>query len=185
MKRLVTFVRSVALGATLVAGLAGAQAQQAPAAPNAEADLAKILSAPVIPSHLAVAEQVLKASGLRTMFENSMPNVVGALRVNVTRQRPELAKDIEAALKTVEESGAKLIDSGVSGAARLMASKLTEAELKEVLTFMTSPVGKKYVEALPSFMDLVVPYLQVWSQEAGGQMTKTFANEMAKRGHKL
>lgn len=185
MNRLVTFVRSVALGATLAAGLSAAQAQQAPAAPGPEADLAKVLNAPVIPSHLSIAEQVLKASGLRTMFENSLPNVVGALRVNVTRQRPELAKDIEASLKVVEEQGAKLLDTGVSGAARLMASKLTEAELKEVLTFMTSPVGKKYVEALPGFMDLVVPYLQVWAQEAGGQMTRVFQEEMAKRGHKL
>ena len=185
MNRLVTFVRSIALGATLAAGISAAQAQQAPAAPNPEGDLSKILRAPVIPSHLAVAEQVLKASGLRTMFENSLPNVIGALRVNVTRQRPELAKDIEASLKTVEESSGKLIDSGISGAARLMASKLTEAELKEVLTFMTSPVGKKYVEALPGFMDMVIPYLQVWAQEAGGQMTKTFAEEMEKRGHKL
>lgn len=187
MMRLARVIRSVAFGAALVAGMGSAMAQQAPApgTANPEAEIKAILSAPVVPTHLEAARQVLIASGLRAMFVNSMPNVVGALRVNVTRQRPELARDIEASLKVVEESGARLIEDGLSGAARFMAVRLSESELKEVHAFMVSPTGKKYVDALPGFMDLVLPYVQVWSQEIGGQMTATFQQEMEKRGHKL
>jgi uncharacterized protein len=187
MNRLVTFARSAVLGATLVAGLGAADAQQIPTLgkPAPQSEIQKILSTPVVPSHLAVATEVLKASGMRTMFVNSLPNVIGALRVNVSRQRPELVKDIEAALKVVEQDSDKVVDGGLASAARFMAVRMTEAELKEVLVFMTSPTGKKYVETLPGFMDQVLPFLQIWSEEAGGAMSQMFQNEMAKRGHKL
>jgi hypothetical protein len=181
-------IRTVALSAGLLAGMGSVMAQQAPAAPAApspEADIKAILAAPVVPTHLDVARQVLIASGLRTMFVNSTPNVVGALRVNFTRMRPELTRDIEASLKAVEEATDKFVNDGLDGAARFMAVRLTEVELKEVLAFMTSPTGKKYVEALPGFMDLVLPYLQIWTQEVNERMTGVFQQEMLKRGHKF
>lgn len=181
-----SFARSTLLAAGLVAALGGAAlAQQAPQGGPQPGDIEKILKAPLQPSHLAVATDVLKASGMLVMFENATPNVVGALRVNVTRQRPELAKDIEEALKVVTEESNKATLDGVSGAARFLAVRLSEPELKEISTFLNSPTGKKYVETLPGFMDMVVPYLQAWSQEVSGRLSKAFSDEMAKRGHKL
>lgn len=182
----ISLFRSAFVAATLVAGASGAFAQtptQVPQMPVAE--LERALSAPMVPTHLAVAVDVLRASGMSTMFDNAMPNVVGSLRVNVTRQRPELAKDIEEALKVVEADVKKAAEEGLQGAARLMAIRMSEAELKEVLVFLTSPAGKKYVEALPQFMEMAVPYLEVWSQQVGGRLTAVFQSEMAKRGHKL
>ena len=142
-------------------------------------------AAPLVPSHIAVANDVLKASGLVKMFENSLPNVVGNLRANVTRTRPELAKDIEEALKIVTAKSEEMMSHGVGDAARFLAAKMSEAELKDVNTFLSSPSGKKYVEILPAFMDDVMPYLQQWHQAAGVTMTAIFNDEMAKRGHKL
>lgn len=186
MTRPVSLFRSIVFAAGLLAGsnLAMAQQQQQITAEQL-ADIQKALTTPVLPAHLAIATDVLKASGLTTMFDNAMPNVAGALRVNVTRQRPELAKDIEEALKLVEAETTKVANDGVTGAARFMAFRMSEAELKEVHVFLTSPTGKKYVTALPQFMDQVVPYLEIWNQEASGRLMKVFSDEMAKRGHKL
>ena len=140
---------------------------------------------PLVPSHIAVANDVLKASGLVKMFENALPNVVGNLRANVTRTRPELARDIEEALKVVTAKSEEMMGHGVNDAARFLASRMTEGELKDVNAFLSSPAGKKYVEVLPAFMDDVMPYLQQWHQAAGVTMTAIFNEEMAKRGHKL
>lgn len=186
MSRHVTLFRSLALAAGLMVGLSSASAQQQQGLTREQmAEMEKALQAPLLPTHLAVATDVLKASGLMTMFNNAMPNVVGALRVNVTRTRPELTKDIEASLKVVEAETTRIAADGLGGAARFLAVKMNEAELKEVLAFMTSSAGKKYVESLPPFMEQVVPYLELWSAEAGGRLAKTFQDEMAKRGHKL
>jgi hypothetical protein len=159
--------------AALVLGLSqGAIAQQ-----NA--------AAPVVPSHLAVATEVLKSSGLMRTFETSVPNVVQMLRTNVTRQRPELARDIEEALKAVEQQVPGFTNEGVQNAARFLANRMSEAELKEVQTFLSSEVGKKYVETLPNFMEDMLPFLEQWTQRVGAQMTNLFREEMAKRGHRL
>lgn len=186
MSRHVSLFRSLALAVGLVAGMGSVSAQQQQGATKEQMEaIGKVLKAPLVPTHLAVAVDVLKASGLMTMFDNAMPNVVGALRVNVTRTRPELTKDIEAALKVVEAETTKVAADGLGAAARFLAVRMSEAELKEVLVFMTSPTGKKYVESLPPFMEQVVPYLEVWNQEAGARLMKTFQDEMARRGHKL
>lgn len=141
--------------------------------------------APVLPSHLAIATDVLKASGLMRTFETSLPNVVDMLRAQVTRQRPELARDIEEALKSVQEKVPGVTNEGVSNAARFLAARMSEAELKEVNTFLTSPVGKKYVETLPAFMEDMLPFLEQWQQAVGQQLMGVFREEMLKRGHRL
>lgn len=165
-------LRALALASALVLSSGLALAQQ-----NAVA--------PVLPSHLAIATDVLKASGLMRTFETSMPNVVDLLRSQVTRQRPELARDIEEALKVVSEKIPAVTNEGVSSAARFMAARMTEAELKEVNTFLNSPVGKKYVETLPAFMEDMLPFLEQWQQGVGQQLMGVFRDEMLKRGHRL
>ena len=87
MSKHVSLFRSFALAAALVAGSGAAFAQQAAPAP-APADgptVEQVMKTPFLPSHIAAATEVLKSSGMMTMFENALPNVVGALRVNVTR----------------------------------------------------------------------------------------------------
>jgi hypothetical protein len=62
---------------------------------------------------------------------------------------------------------------------------MTEAELKEVNTFLVSPVGKKYVETLPLFMEDLLPYIEQWTQVVGQEAMAVFRAEMAKRGAPL
>ncbi len=182
MPKPVSLIRSFLLAATLIVPVA-ASAQQV--TKETMEEIQRALQAPIVPSHLAIATDVLKASGMITMFQTAMPNVVGSIRVNVTRTRPELARDIEDSLKVVEAEQDKISADGVSGAARFLAQRLNEAELKEINTFLNSSAGKKYVEVLPAFMDVVVPFLEIWSQEAAGRMMNLFQQEMTKRGHKL
>jgi uncharacterized protein len=170
---------------------APAQAQQkaapAPAAPQAVGSplMQKALETKFADSHIDLAAQVLKASGLGVMFQNAIPNVVGSLRVNVTRTRPELTKDIEESLKVVEADVAKVTDDGMKAAARFLAVRMSESELKEVLSFLNSTSGKKYVESLPGVTDDIVPFMEIWAPEVEGRLMKSFQEQMAKRGHKL
>lgn len=140
---------------------------------------------PITPSHQAIATDVLKASGMMTMFQNSLPNIIQGIRQQFTRQRPELARDIEGALGEIERQIPDITADGVSVASRFLAVRMNEAELKEVNTFLNSPAGKKYVETLPAFMEDVLPFLEQWSAAAGDAMSRAFRAEMQKRGHNL
>jgi uncharacterized protein len=166
-------MRALALAGALLVSASGLSVAQQNAA------------TPVMPSHLAIAAEVLKASGLLRTFEASMPNVVEMLRSQVTRQRPELVKDIEESLKVVESKMSGVTNEGVTNAARFLAARLTEAELKEVNTFLNSPVGKKYVDNLPGFMQDMLPFLEQWQQGVGQQLMGVFRDEMTKRGHRF
>lgn len=169
-------VRRVLAGASLVLSLAAfstfASAQQ-----NA--------ATPVLPSHLTSAVDVLKASGMGTMFQNSLPNIVGALRANYSRSRPELTKDIDASLQIVEAMIPEAVTDGLQAVGRSLAEKMSEEELKQVLTFMSSPAGKKYIEIGPSLMEEVVPFVEQWTKALNTGVNRLFQDEMLKRGHKL
>lgn len=170
------------LGLAAAPGLAQqAPAQPAPAAPAAPAQPQRVFT----PAHLAVANDVLRASGMTTMFDNAMPNVIGAIRTNFSRQRPELVKEIEEVLKGIADQQAIELVLGFNEAARMLAERFDEAELKDINTFLTSPVGKKYVGALPGFMDEVVPFLELWNRTVTAKLSNLFQQEMIKRGHRL
>lgn len=172
-------LRALALaGALAIAGAAFAQQANAPRTPQPP-------PSNFAPSHLAIAAEVLKTSGLMRTFEASTPNVVQLIRTNVTRTRPELVRQIEESLKVVQDRMGDMTAEGLKGAAGYLASRMTEAELKEVNTFLTSPVGKKYVETLPNFMEDMLPYLEQWTQVVGQEAMVLFRSEMAKRGAPL
>jgi uncharacterized protein len=167
----------VLAGAVALAGAAFAQ-QGAPRAPQPPPT-----NLPA--SHVEIASEVLRTSGLMRTFEASTPNVVQMLRANMSRTRPELVKQIEESLKVVEGRMAQMTADGLKGAAGYLAARMTEAELKEVNTFLVSPVGKKYVETLPAFMEDMLPYLEQWTQVVGQEAMTLFRAEMAKRGAPL
>lgn len=175
---------SAAFALALLSAPALAQAQ-APQQGMGSNMMKQALETKFADSHIAIAVQVLKATGMTQIFQNAVPNVVGSLRVNFTRMRPELAKDIEESIKVVEADVTKVTDEGMKAAARFLAIRMSEAELKEVQTFLTSPVGKKYVDSLPGVTEDVVPFIELWGQEVTGRLTATFQQEMLKRGHKL
>jgi uncharacterized protein len=163
-----------------------AQTAPAPAAPAAPAPASPPPAAAPLPaSHLAAAVDVLKASGLMVMIENATPNVVDGIRANMSRQRPELVKEIEESLAVTQAAIAGIRTDGLTNAASVLAERMTEAELKEIGIFLNSPAGKKYVSILPQYVEDIVPLLEGWSVAASERLTRIFQEEMAKRGHKI
>ncbi len=74
-------LRALALaGALALSGAAFAQQAQAPRAPQPP-------PTNFAPTHMAIAAEVLKTSGLMRTFEASTPNVVQMLRQNMSRTR--------------------------------------------------------------------------------------------------
>jgi hypothetical protein len=73
----------------------------------------------------------------------------------------------------------------VENAARAFATRLSEAELRDVAAFYKSPAGVKYVQTQPGVLDDVVRDLAVWTQQTGQFVMTRARKEMGKRGHQL
>ena len=136
------------------------------------------------PSHLALARDVAISSGMSRSFDAmSEPFLQQLQQMNVTR--PEIRTDLDQVVAMlrpeVEQQKQKMIDN----AARAFASRLTEAELKDVATFYKSPAGVKYVQIQPGVLDDIVRDLATWSQQTAQFVMTRAREEMSKRGHQL
>jgi hypothetical protein len=119
----------------------------------------------------------------RSFDAMSAPLLLQLQQMNVTR--PEIKADLDQVVELlrpeVEQQKQLMIDS----AARTFASRMTEAELKDVANFYKSPAGMKYVQMQPAVLDEVVRDLAVWTQRVSEFIMTRAREEMGKRGHQL
>jgi uncharacterized protein len=133
-------IRQTLAGVVLLATAGMAAAQQAPAQPAPPA------TAPAAPqisdSHLAAAREVVVGSGLSRGFDGMIPQIADQIRGGYSRTRPELIKDMEEVLKPIISDLSKQIDQMAIAAARLFATRLSEAELKEIGAFFKTRLAR-------------------------------------------
>ena len=172
--------RAVAALAAIALSTCLAVAQQP--APSASAPQA---AAPApSASHLAAAREVAVSSGITRSLDVIAPQLYERIREqNITR--PELAKDINEVLQAILPEMELQKQRAVNTIAGIYARHMTEAELKDVLTFFRSPSGKKYVDMQPVVLDDLVREMQEWSQELAEYVMVRVRGEMSKRGHQL
>jgi uncharacterized protein len=195
MSRRLTAAPGLALGLALLAlpHAAAAQAHKAapakaaaqPSAPAPGTPAANTPAAPsYTPSHLALAREVMLSSGIARSFDSVLPAFADQIRKQAVT-RPELAKDLEEVLTSLQPEMELQKQRMIDIAARTYASKLSEAELKEIATFFRSPAGKHYVEAQPQLLDEMVQEMQDWTQDVSEYIMVRVRAEMGKRGHQM
>ena len=134
--------------------------------------------------HLALAREVAITSGMTRSFDAMVEPFLDQLeQMNVTR--PEIKQDLQQVVAQLrpelEQQKQKMVDN----AARAFASRLSDAELKEISAFYKSAAGVKYVQIQPGVLDDVVRDLAVWTQQTGQFVMTRAREEMGKRGHQL
>ncbi|MBD8908533.1 DUF2059 domain-containing protein [Methylorubrum zatmanii] len=138
----------------------------------------------VSPSHLALAREVMLSSGIARSFDSILPTMADQIRKNAVT-RPDLAKDLDEVLKSLDPEMDLQKQRLINIAARIYAKRLSEAELKDIVTFFRSPAGKRYVETQPQILDDMVGAMQDWTQEVSEYVMVRTRAEMGKRGHQL
>jgi hypothetical protein len=135
-------------------------------------------------SHLAAARELVVAGGTGGSIDAIFPTLFEDIRrQSVTR--PELSKDLNDVLKSLEAELETQRQQAMNIAARGYAKWLSEAEIRDALAFFTSASGKKYVTVLPDLTEDVVQSLTSWSQVASEYVMTRVRVEMTKRGHQM
>jgi hypothetical protein len=169
----------------MLAALASAPAlaqQAAPAQTQQPAAPATPPPPPVPPAQLALARQVMVASGVTESFEPIAGNIALQLLRAYTQKRPANAKDFEDILLGMKpELDAKKNDL-INKAAEAYARQIDEGSLKAILAFFQSPAGMKYKSALPQVLNEVSAVTDSWTKEVATQMGEHVVEEMKKRG---
>ena len=170
------------------AGVSGVLAQQQPVAPAAPA----VSAAPAVPalpqpveSHVKAARELLVISGITRSFAGIMPQAVVQVQQTFSRQRPELAKQIEDTLLGLRAEYDVKNEELFNAMAVQYARRLSEAEVLQLNAFFKSPVGQKYTEAQPLLLDELFADIDRWGRSFSDFVILRLREEMAKKGQVL
>jgi hypothetical protein len=146
-----------------------------------------LFSAPVradepSPAAIESANKLIINLGLKQSLEVVVPTLFGEFEKNVVATRPELKDPLHEVLVSLVPEFSKGEPGVLNEVARVMASKLSDAEIKEVLAFYESPTGKKFVAAEPAFVNALQSAGTAWRQKLADDLLPRVREELKKKG---
>ena len=134
------------------------------------------------PAAIQSANRLIAELGLIQSLNVVVPALFGEFEKNVVETRPELKDPLHQVLVALVPEFEKGEPAVLDDVAHVMASKLTEAEIKEVLAFYESPTGKKFVAAEPAFVNELQTSGTAWRQKLANDLLPRVREELKKKG---
>ncbi|MBH5366976.1 DUF2059 domain-containing protein [Bradyrhizobium glycinis] len=180
MKNVLKFLPAAALAvglalsaAPVAAQQAGQKAPAAPALPKAS------------PAAIAAAKEILQIKNAAGMYAGAVPGMVEKTKGALIQQNLNYQKDLnEVAPIVAQQLNGRQNEIG-EGMAQIYASEFTEQELKDLVTFYKSPLGKKLIEAEPRAIGQSMTFMNTWAQNFSETVMGAFRAEMRKRGKEI
>jgi hypothetical protein len=134
---------------------------------------------------VALAKQIVDLKGATTMFDSVVLGVIEYHKKVLLQANPTSAKDLEAVSNQLAaEFGPRKAEVQME-IARAYAGRFTEQELKEILAFYKTPLGKKLVNEEPKGVDDATSRVDAWASKYAEEVLTKMRAEMKKRGHNL
>jgi len=137
------------------------------------------------PAALASAKELVALKGGGAMFDPLIPGVIERVKNTFVPTNPQLIGQLnEVAAQLNKEYAPKRADI-LNEVAKVYAQHFTEAELKEILAFYKSPVGRKMLAEEPKAIDQSLKAAQDWAAKFSEVVIERFRVEMKKKGFDL
>ena len=137
------------------------------------------------PAALATAKEIVTVKGAETFLRPVVRGVVERIKGMLIQSNPMLGKDLnEVAAKLYTEYNPRTVEL-LNDAARIYATRFTEQELKDLLAFYKSPLGKKMLTEDPAILDQNMKDAQAWADKLSNEVISKMRAEMRKRGHEI
>ena len=101
------------------------------------------------------------------------------------QQDPALAKDLNEIAAKMRTDLSPRFSELTNEVATLYASHFTEDELKQILKFYQSPVGKKLLSQQTIVVDASMKFAQTWANKLSDEVVAKMRDELKKKGHAL
>lgn len=134
---------------------------------------------------LATAGEIVKFSGALPLFSSLIPGVVEQSKIIFLQQNPGLAGDLNEIGTRMRAELAPRLSELTSEVAKIYAEAFTEQELKELLAFYNSAVGKKFVASQETVVNSSLRFAQEWANKLSEEVTAKMRDELRKKGHTL
>jgi hypothetical protein len=171
MKSVLKLVPAVGLALGLASQIASAQ-QPEPAKP-------------ATPTCMAAAREVLQMKNAGAIYANAVPNIVHQTKDQLLSTNLNYQKDLNEVEVIVAQKLAGREKEIGEGMAQIYCNIFTEQELKDLVTFYKSPLGKKLLTAEPRAIQSSMSYMTGWAQNFATTVNGEFRAEMRKRGKQI
>jgi uncharacterized protein len=163
------------------AALTPAGAQQPPpaAAPQAPA------AATADPARLTAARQLLAATNTDAQFTTIIPLMFRQMRQTMPAQGPQQQTEVNQVFDEIQKQFIDRRGEILDQIAQLYAERFTADEMNTLAEFYRSPIGQKFIAAMP---DLAADAMRLgtnWGQRIGQEAQQKIRDELQKRGLKL
>lgn len=163
-------------------------AQAPPKGPAAQQKAGKaLLAGQGAPSKAAVdaAREILALKNVGALYQGAAITAIQKVMSSLVQSNLNFQKDLqEVALKLAGDMKGAEAEIGEAMAV-LYAAEFTEQEVKDLLAFYKSPLGRKTLEQEPKALELSMNYIRNWGDELAVEITGRFRSEMKKRGKDL
>jgi len=137
------------------------------------------------PGALATAKELVALKGGGAMFDPLIPGVIERVKNTFVPTNPQLMGQLnEVAAQLNKEYATKRVDI-LNEVAKVYAQHFTETELKEILAFYKSTVGRKMIAEEPKAIDQSLKAAQDWAAKFSDTVQERFRVEMKKKGYDL
>lgn len=139
------------------------------------------------PSAAAVAlgREIVETKGALNMFDSVIVGVIEYHKNVLLQSNPNLQKDLNEVTTRLGTEFAPRRTSIHNEIARAYASRFTEQELKEILAFYKTPLGKKLIVEEPKGIDEATKRVDEWANKFAEEVLTRIRAEMKKKGHNL
>lgn len=137
------------------------------------------------PEAVKIAGEIVALKGADRIFSAIVPGIIEQGKNMLLQQDPSLQKALDEVAAKVRGEFSPRTSEILNQVARTYASRFTVAELKEILAFYKSPVGKKVIEQEVGAMEQSMEVAQEWATKLSDEVLTKIRAEMKKKGHDL
>jgi hypothetical protein len=134
---------------------------------------------------IAAARELVELKGGSQMFDPVVTGIVERTKAVLVQTSPQLSKDLNDVSTQLRNEFGPRRNELVAEAAKFYAQRFSEPELKELVAFYKSPIGKKMITQEPQVLDETFNYVQQWGPRVSEEVMSRFRAEMKKKGHNL
>ena len=134
---------------------------------------------------MATAEELVNVTGATQLFNPLIAGVIEQAKILFLQQNPALAKDLNEIAAKMRTDLTPRFTEVTTEVATLYATHFTEVELKQILTFYQSPVGKKLLSQQSIVIDASMKFAQTWANKLSDEVVAKMREELKKKGHAL
>jgi len=136
-------------------------------------------------AEIDMAREIIVLKGAANIFDPLIPGVIEQSKNTLLAQNPALQKDLNDISAVMRTEYAPRIKPVLTQVATAYAEFFTDQELKDLLAFYKSPVGKKATRQEPLAIERGMTYAQDWALKMRDEVMARMQVELKKKGHDL